>query len=79
MNAPWIDQQTVRPRPRSVNLIGQHALMVALNRTDLIVGAGRGDQFLVDRFQGNAAVNRPLARAQQIQIGTMKHKNFRHR
>jgi hypothetical protein len=74
-----IHQQAVGPQSRVVNLIDQHTFVITLNRPNLIVGAGRGNQFLVDSFQSYVPVNRPFARPQQIQVWAVKHQNFSHK
>ena len=52
--------------------------MITLNCPNLIVGADRGNQFLVDGFQSDVPVDRSFARSQQIQVWAVKHQNFGH-
>ena len=71
-----IEEKAVRPFAGAVYFIDQHAFVVALDGAGFVFGPGLVDQRAVDLIEANVPVDRPFARAEQIQIGTSAAPGF---
>ena len=81
VNAPGLMMMKATPSAsRRLHLPDQLVLGIALSASELMsAGAGPALERRFDVWQGDRAIDRRLARPEQIQIGSIEQQNSRHR